>query len=275
MYRKRKVRGRRYKRRTKRYGRANKYRKYRTRKIAKKALRGLAKLRAMSKTAQYYHYFQVTTPTTGTAFKRCVPLLQPSTTATNGAWNGNPVFAQNPLGPANQERVWHNWVRMKLQWDVTDENEITNHSYFLIKPTKYGAQAVRAYTTGSVPTFTQNIDWVGVPGSIYLNPRLWKILWKKEFQSGDHLAAAGGVTGAQVETATAPRKVHREWNIKIKTNCIIEQFAQDGVSAAWNNGGQPRYVHQNLYLIWFTDDGTTDLEAVTTTMTNLNQVTYL
>lgn len=276
MYRKRKVRGRRYKRRTKRYGRLNKYRKYRTRKVAKKALRGLAKLRAMTKQAQYYQYYQTGTPATGVALKAIIPLLQPNSSVAGASW-GAPVFAQNPLGQANAERVWHNWMRFDLQWDQSTENEITNHSYFLIRPTKYGAQTLPsgAAGTGQVPAMSQNVDWVGTPGSIYLNPRLWKILWKKEFQGGDHLAAAGGILGNNVENATAPRKVHRTWQVKIKTGVIIEQYGQSGVAAAWNNGGCPRYQWQNIYLVWFTDDSTADLETVTTTMNNLHQITYL
>lgn len=270
MYRKYKVRGRRNKRYRRRSRKVSKLRKYRTRRTAKKALRSVSKIRAITKQAQYYHYYQWDMDG-----NRVVPLLQPNNANPGSAWNANPVFAQNPNGPNNQERVWHSWTMFDLQFDQADENEVTNHSIFLIRPTKYGSQVIPNSATYATPTLASNVDYVGTPGSIYLNPRLWKIMWQKHYQSGDHLAQAGGITGTEFSNATAPRKVHRHWRFKIKTNVILEQYGQSGVNAAWNNGGQPRYRWQNVYLVVFTDNSALDQESPVLTMNNLNQVTYL
>lgn len=263
MYRRTKVRGRRYKRKSKRYGRANKYRKYRTRKIAKKALRSVAKINQVIKTAHYLQKEQFSFQREGPAYlnpTRIMPFLQPNAPTPFGAtWETQPIFAQNATQINGNERVRHERMTIKMQWDMASEKGIRNNSFFLIKPTKYGAQAVRAFTTGTVPTMTENIDWVGTPGAIFLNPRLWKTLWKKEFQQG--MEDVTGVimdqpAGTNYTEEAVARPVHKKWTVRMKTGVILEQFAQSSATGAWNQGGQPRYVWDNVFLVTFTDDGT-------------------
>lgn len=253
MYRRYKVRSRKYKRKYRKYKRLSKRRNYKTRRIAKKALYKATKTQSLVPKFSY----QQTSTLTATTSWQLIPLMRP------GDWSGNPYWSTNTV-QSTALRALHTSMTMRLKYQTGDLNTISGlptvepnpirYTIAILQPTQKKLQDF-SNTTGSVPTMTWKMDWAGDPDTIHFNPQLWKVLWKFQGTSGAALYTIQGVS----ELIPFQNPV-KNWKFTVKTpNAMMEYPATGGSASTWANGSL-RDRRKNLYLAFYSDNSQIDNE---------------
>lgn len=186
MYRKYKVRSRRYKRKYRRNSKVSKYRKYRTRKIAKKALRKAQQLTAQSFKG-LYNFEQgpvsMWVNVAGGQYSNHWNLMSPGGTYGYALGTVNQLFYQNAAA-LSKPNAFHKAMLLDLMIQINNQDTITPYTFALIRPTKSGEARINMTTGLLNGGLNEGTDWAGEVGRAVWNKRLWKVLWQKQWYSG-------------------------------------------------------------------------------------------